>query len=65
MNGDAVNEGAVTNGLSVEPAATETKGIYLELAAQIAGTNGHVGLIITKAVPSANVVTGTYNTVDI
>lgn len=33
MNGDAVKDGAVTNGFSVEPAATETNGRYFALAA--------------------------------
>lgn len=49
----------MTNGLVVEPAATDTKGIYFWLAAKVAGTNGKVGLIVTRAVPSAKVTTGT------
>lgn len=58
-NGDAMKLGLVTKGLVVDPAATDTKGIYFWLAAKLAGTNGKVGLIVTRAVPSARVTTGT------
>jgi len=49
----------------VDPLATETKGNDLPLAPKVGSLMAYRGTTVTNAVPSASVVTGIYNLVDI
>lgn len=57
--------GIATNGVVEEPTDTLTKGSLESFAIYGAGQNAELGTIVTKAEPSASVVIGTYNLVDI
>lgn len=57
--------GIATKGVVEEPTDTLTKGSLESLAMYGVGQNAELGTIVTKAEPSAKVVIGTYNLVDI
>lgn len=62
-NGARAVVGLTAKGRVVDPLATETKGSDLPLAPKVGSFIQYKGTIVTSAVPSANVVTGTYSLV--